>query len=125
MFEEIFEFVDQETFKKYFRLTIVVCAYLIFRKYYSQWAGKKQTERQMAEDAKEKAEKPEREEREKEERAKQLEAESKQFGWGKKTRRSVKTTEAALEEIIQEQRQRNQTSYDAQEDADIEDLLED
>ncbi|EGW34398.1 uncharacterized protein SPAPADRAFT_59831 [Spathaspora passalidarum NRRL Y-27907] len=124
MFEEIFEFVDKETFTKYFRLTIVVCAYLIFRKYYSQWAAKKQTERQMADDEKEKAEKPERERKAREEQAQQLEAEAKQFGWGKKTRRTVKTTEAALDQIIQEQRQRNQTSYDAQEDADIEDLLE-
>ncbi|KAG7663296.1 uncharacterized protein J8A68_003210 [[Candida] subhashii] len=125
MFEEIFEFIDKDTFTKYFRLTIVVCAYIIFRKYYSQWAAKKQTETQMAIDEKEKAEKPERDRREQEELEERLEAESKQFGWGKKTRKNVKITQAVLEQIAQEQRERHQTSYDAQEDADIEDLLED
>lgn len=125
MFEEIFELVDRDTFTKYFRLTIVVCAYIIFRKYYSQWAANRQQKTQIEADEREKAEKPEKERREREELEKRLEDESKQFGWGKKTRKNIKITEAVLDQIAQEQRQRQQTAYDAQEDADIEDLLED
>lgn len=54
-----------------------------------------------------------------------LEKEANEFGWGKKTRKNVKTTQAVLEQLAEETRQRHQSAYDAQEDADIEDLLED
>ena len=110
-FDEIFDYVDRDTFFQYFRLTLVVCTYLIFRKYYSSWAIKKQTATQLEQDKREQSEKSERE--------------AKEFGWGKKTRNNVKLTEAVLAEYSEQQRQRNQTSYDAQEDADIDDLLED
>ncbi|MCP8716283.1 MAG: hypothetical protein M5E90_02570 [Asgard group archaeon] len=124
-FDEIFDYVEKDLFYKYFRLFLVVCTYLIFRKYYSSWAAKKQTQTQFAEDERELAEKSEREAREKKQNFDKLNDEAKEFGWGKKTRQNVKLTEALLEEYVAEQRQRKQTAYDAQEDADIEDLLED
>ena len=49
-FDEIFDYVDRDTFFQYFRLTLVVCTYLIFRKYYSSWAIKKQTATQLEQD---------------------------------------------------------------------------
>ncbi|KAI5950735.1 hypothetical protein KGF54_003809 [Candida jiufengensis] len=124
-FEKIYEYVDKDTFQKYFRLTIVICAYLIFRKYYSQWASKKQNENQLKQDEQEKLEKPAKEAKAQEEIAENLEKEANEFGWGKKTRKNVKITEAVLEQIATETRQRHQTAYNAQEDHDIEDLLED
>lgn len=124
-FEEIYEYIEKDTFLKYFRLAIVICAYLIFRKYYSQWAAKKQSEYQQKLDEKEKAEKPARDAEAQRQLEESLEKEANEFGWGKKTRKNVKTTQAVLEQLAEETRQRHQTAYDAQEDADIEDLLED
>ncbi len=49
---------------QYFRLTLVVCTYLIFRKYYSSWAIKKQTATQLEQDKREQSEKSEREAKE-------------------------------------------------------------
>lgn len=124
-FDEIFDYVDRDTFFQYFRLTLVVCTYLIFRKYYSSWAIKKQTATQLEQDKREQSEKSEREAKESIEKFDTISNEAKEFGWGKKTRNNVKLTEAVLAEYSEQQRQRNQTSYDAQEDADIDDLLED
>ncbi|KAI5966720.1 uncharacterized protein KGF55_000129 [Candida pseudojiufengensis] len=124
-FEEIYDYVERDTFKKYFRLTIVLCAYFIFRKYYSQWASRKQTEHQLKQDEQEKLAKPLKEAEAQQQIEEKLEKEANEFGWGKKTRKNVKITEAVLEQIAAETRQRHQTAYNAQEDADIEDLLED
>ncbi|EMG48503.1 PGA2 Processing of GAS1 and ALP protein 2 [Candida maltosa Xu316] len=124
-FDEIYDYVEKDTFMKYFRLFLVVCTYLIFRKYYSSWAVKKQTQAQYAQDERELAEKSARDAREKKETIEKIETEAQEFGWGKKTRNNVKLTEAVLQEYAAQQRQRNQSAYDAQEDVDIEDLLED
>ncbi|EDK41924.1 hypothetical protein LELG_00102 [Lodderomyces elongisporus NRRL YB-4239] len=124
-FEEIYDYVEKDTFKRYFRLAIFIFAYLIFRKYYSQWAGKRQTEHQLRIDAEEKAKKAEREAEAQREIDEKLNKEAQEFGWGKKTRKNVKVTEMVLEQIALETRQRHQSAFDAQEDADIEDLLED
>ncbi|KAI3403827.2 hypothetical protein KGF56_003387 [Candida oxycetoniae] len=124
-FDEIYDYVEKDTFKKYFRLAVVIFAYLIFRKLYSQWASKKQTDYQLRLDAQEKKLKAERDEKERLEAENKLNKEASEFGWGKKTRKNVKVTELVLEQMAQETRQRHQTSYDAQEDADIDDLLED
>lgn len=125
MFEFIFDYVDKESFTKYLRLTVVVGFYLIFRQYYSKWAQSKAVKRQVDEDNIEKAEKPEKERLEKLAQQEELIKESKAFGWGKKTRNTVKLQQAQLEEQLSEVRERNQSSYDAQEDHDIEELLED
>ncbi|KAK6460560.1 hypothetical protein DFJ63DRAFT_320729 [Scheffersomyces coipomensis] len=120
----IFKYLDEGDFYKYLRLSIVVCAYLIFRKYYSKWAGNKQANDQFAQDKKELEAKPEKDRIAREEAERKLEEESKTFGWGKQTRKNVKSTQAFLEEQIEEQRQRHQTAYDAAEDHDIEYLLD-
>ncbi|CAK9436433.1 uncharacterized protein LODBEIA_P09910 [Lodderomyces beijingensis] len=124
-FDEIYDYVEKDTFKRYFRLAIFIFAYLIFRKYYAQWAGKRQTEHQLQLDEQEKLERPQREAEAQAELESNLNKEANEFGWGKKTRKNVKLTQTVLEQIASETRQRHQTSYDAQEDADIEDLLED
>ncbi|KAG2733993.1 hypothetical protein G9P44_003518 [Scheffersomyces stipitis] len=125
MFEFIFEFVDREIFIKYFRLIVFVCAYLIIRQYYTKYATNKLAKKQFDDDERELALKPEKEKKQKEELQKKLDTEAKTFGWGKKTRKTVKHTEAILTEAAEELRQRNQTFYNAAEDHDIEDLLED
>lgn len=125
MFEFIFDYVDKESFIKYLRLTVVVGFYLIFRQYYSKWAQAKAVKRQVELDRIEKAEKPEKERLEKLAQQEELIKESNSFGWGKKTRNTVKLQQAQLEEQLSEIRERNQSSYDAQEDHDIEELLED
>ncbi|CAI5755556.1 unnamed protein product [Candida verbasci] len=124
-FDEIYDYVEKDTFIRYFRLSIFIFAYLVFRKYYSNWAAKKQSDHQARLDALEKENKPEQERIAKEQELELLESESKEFGWGKKTRRNVKVTEHVLNDIAAEQNLRNQSFYNAQEDADIEELLED
>lgn len=125
MFEFIFDYVDRDSFTKYLRLTVFVAAYAIFRKYYSEWAKMKQVKRQLEMDKIEQAEKPEKDRKKKLEDDKKLAEEAATFGWGKKTRKNVKLTEAKIQESMQELRERHQSAYDAQEDHDIEDLLED
>ncbi|CAH2353432.1 processing of GAS1 and ALP protein 2 [[Candida] railenensis] len=125
MFEFIYDYVEKDTFTKYLRLVIFVAAYVIFRNYYSEWAKMKQVKRQIALDEQEKLDKPEKERKEKEAQAAKLKAEAATFGWGKKTRKNVKLVERELAESATTLRERHQTSYDAQEDHDIEDLLED
>lgn len=125
MFEFIYDYVERETFIKYFRLTVVVSVYILARKLYSNFAKDALIKRQIAIDEKEKLEKPAKEQAKLEEREKKLEAEAKSFGWGKKTRRNVKLQEKVLNDTIDELRFREQGAYDAAEDHDIEDLLED
>lgn len=125
MFEAIFNYIEREDFIKYLRLSIIVFVYVIFRQYYSNYAKAQQTKRQLLMDEKEKKEKPEREKKERLEKEKLLEKEAASFGWGKKTRKDVKTKQTILEDQLSELRERHQTVYDAAEDHDIEDLLED
>ncbi|KAK6456493.1 uncharacterized protein RJT20DRAFT_135245 [Scheffersomyces xylosifermentans] len=115
---------DRDSFIKYLRLVVFVCFYLIARQYYTKYATEKLAQKQHAEDQREAALKPEKEKREKEELEEKLRKEAKTFGWGKRTRKNVKNTEATLQEAAEELRQRHQTAYDAAEDHDIEDLLE-
>ena len=65
-------------------MTLVVCTYLIFRKYYSSWAIKKQTATQLEQDKREQSEKSEREAKESKEKFDTISNEAKEFGWGKK-----------------------------------------
>lgn len=125
MFEFIFDYVEKDTFYKYFRLLIFVTLYILFRKYYSEWAKHKQIKRQLEIDEKEKLEKPGKEREEKLEAEQALQREAASFGWGKKTRKNVKLQESILTQEADELRERHQTAYDAAEDHDIEDLLED
>lgn len=125
MFQLIYDYFPKEDVQKYIRLVIFVGCYFFFRKYYTNWARKKQLERQLADDAKEKAEKPEKDRKEKEDLEQKLSNETKSFGWGKKTRAREKKKQAIVEQILDEERARYQSAYDAQEDHDIEDLLED
>ncbi|CAK7894852.1 processing of GAS1 and ALP protein 2 [[Candida] anglica] len=125
MFEFIFDYVERESFTKYLRLIIFIATYIIFRKYYSDWAKMKQVKRQIEQDNKEKEEKPEKDRKKRAEIEEKLTQEAATFGWGKKTRKNVKLSQSILEEQATELRERHQTAYDAQEDHDIEDLLED
>lgn len=124
-FAFIYRYVDEEDFKQYLRLTIFVCFYLFFRSVYSNYAQQKQIRQQLIDDEKEKKEKPQREADAKQAKTDELEQEAQSFGWGKKTRRDVKNKQAVFEEQVETLRHRNQSTYDAAEDNDIEDLLED
>lgn len=125
MFEIIFEYVEEDKFYKYFRLLIIVGMYMFFRRIYTEYAKQSQIKRQIAIDEQEKLEKPAKEERERAEKKEALESEAASFGWGKKTRKNVKLQETILQQESEDLRQRYQSSYDAAEDHDIEDLLED
>ncbi|KAL7665127.1 Processing of GAS1 and ALP protein 2 [[Candida] zeylanoides] len=125
MFEVIFDYVERDDFFKYLRLTVLVAAYVIVRKYYSQWASYKQVKRQIEIAKREREAKPEKDRAAREALEASLAQESQTFGWGKKTRESVKLSANLLEAEAADLRQRHQTAYDAAEDHDIEDLLED
>lgn len=125
MFEFIFDYVEQDKFYKYFRLLVIVGMYLLCRNIYSEYAKQSQIKRQLEIDEKEKLEKPAKEKLEKAQKEESLEKDAAAFGWGKNTRKNVKLQESILEQNTEELRQRNQSAYDAAEDHDIEDLLED
>lgn len=125
MFEFIYNYAEKEAVIKYLRLVIVVSFYLIFRQYYSTWAQKKYINDQVAKDEQEKLTKPERDEAARIAQEESLKKEAASFGWGKKTRNNVNTQQAILQDQLDVIRQRNQTAYDAAEDHDIEDLLQD
>lgn len=124
-FDIIFDYVDKESFIKYFRLIVVVCGYIILRGIYQSYANKYHVKRQVAMDEKEKLEKPIKEAEEKKKQEESLKKEAETFGWGKKTRRDNKLKEAYIETQFNDLRQRHQSAYDAAEDHDIDDLLED
>lgn len=124
MFESLYSYLEKDEVTKYLRLVIVVSCYLMFRGVYTKWAGQKQIQRQVEQDKREKAEKPERELAEREALREKLENEAASLGWGKKTRQNIKVSQQVLEQEANILRERHQTSYDAAEDHDIEDLLE-
>lgn len=122
----IYEYVDKDTFKKYFRLVIIVCIYVFVRGYYSTYAKQRQIRRQLDLDSKEK-ERAASKEASLDDAKKELEDVDEKnlgFGWGKATRRKVKTQEKVMQITEEEVRKRKQTAYDAAEDHDIDHLLE-
>ncbi|PVH17094.1 uncharacterized protein CXQ87_004655 [Candidozyma duobushaemuli] len=124
IFNFIYKYVDEEQFKKYFRLIIIVCVYLFFRTWYTNWAKTKEIARRIEEDNRlAEARKSERE-AEATEKFESLDNEAATFGWGKATRRNVKRQEHVLNEAAEQLRAAEQSTYDAAEDHDIEDLLE-
>jgi len=125
MFEFIYEYVERETFIKYFRLGIFVAVYILARGYYSEWAKNRAVKKQIQDDEREKLEAPAKKQKELEESAEKLNAEAQTFGWGKKTRKNVKLQQQILQQTLDEMSTAQQTAYDAAEDHDIEDLLED
>lgn len=125
MFEFVYNYVEPEKFKQYFRLFLFIVVYIMFRGYYSNWAKQRQVKAQLEQDKREAEEKPERERQEREAQLQKIEEEAQLFGWGKQTRSKAKRNEAILQEAVAELRERNQLAYDAAEDHDIEDLLED
>lgn len=124
IFEFMYNYVDQDNFKKYFRLIMIVCVYLFMRTWYTNFAKQKEIQRKLEEDKLYKEEKAKREQEEKEQKIENVEQEAQSFGWGKTTRRNVKRQEQILEEKIKEVNEANQSAYDAAEDHDIDDLLE-
>ncbi|KAM9906464.1 hypothetical protein OXX69_006791 [Metschnikowia pulcherrima] len=123
--EFIYDYVEKDSFQKYLRLTMIVCIYIFIRGCYSTWAKQKHIKTQLEIDRKEKQMDDERKEREEVEKIEQLDAEATTFGWGKATRRNVKRQEKVLQDTAEELRERHQGDYDAAEDHDIDDLLED
>lgn len=125
IFNFIYNYIDQDQFKKYFRLVVIVCVYLFFRTWYTNWAKTKEIARRIEEDNKKAQTRKEEKEAEANEKFEKLDEESKTFGWGKATRRNVKRQEHLLNEAAETIQALEQSAYDAAEDHDIEDLLED
>ena len=119
----LYDYVDRDTLVKYIRLAACVSFYLILRKYYSSWIEKKQIQRQMEKDKKDKEEEPMRKEQMKTQKKESLEKEAKSFGWGKKTRKTVKNQEIKLEELADDLQLGREAGFNANEDRDIENLL--
>ncbi|SGZ52728.1 CIC11C00000003894 [Sungouiella intermedia] len=99
-FQFIYNYVDQDTFTKYLRLTIIVCIYIFLRGYYSNWSKQRQVKNQIDLDNKLKAEEKKREEQKEEEKLENLDNEAKSFGWGKATRRNVKRQEKICKMLL-------------------------
>lgn len=125
IFNFVYNYVDESQFKKYFRLVVVVCVYIFFRTWYTNWAKTKEIARRIEEDNRLAETKQEREDNEVKEKFEKLDNEAATFGWGKATRRNVKRQEHILTEAAERIRDLEQSAYDAAEDHDIEDLLED
>ena len=64
-------------------MTLVVCTYLIFRKYYSSWAIKKQTATQLEQDKENNLKNLKEKLKESKEKFDTISNEAKEFGWGK------------------------------------------
>lgn len=103
---------------------IIVCVYLFFRTWYTNWAKTKEIADRIAEDNRLAEEKKNQKETETTEKFEELDKEASTFGWGKATRRNVKRQEHVLNEAAERLREQEQSTYDAAEDHDIEDLLE-
>lgn len=124
IFNFIYKYVDEEQFKKYFRLIIIVCVYLFFRTWYTNWAKTKEIARRIEEDNRLAEARKNEKEAEATEKFELLDNDAATFGWGKATRRNVKRQEHVLNEAAEQLRAAEQSTYDAAEDHDIEDLLE-
>lgn len=124
IFNFVYDYVEKDKLTKYLRLVIVVCVYIFLRSYYSNWAKTKYVKDQLALDKKEKEEEKEKKLDESRNKIEKLDAEASGFGWGKATRRKVKTLEIVVNETMAKLSEREQSAYDAAEDHDIEDLLE-
>lgn len=117
--------ITRESIQNYIRLVVLVACYILARGYYTNWSKTRQVARQLALEKKAKE---------------QQEAEKKQgtsldegtvdpeavlsFGWGKKTASIQKKRQQAVNKLAHQVRERQQTAFDAAEDHDIEDLLE-
>lgn len=77
----------------------------------------------MEKDKKDKEEEPMRKEQLKAQKQESLEKEASSFGWGKKTRKNVKTQESKLEELADELQLGREAGFNPNEDRDIENLL--
>lgn len=124
-FAFVYNYVDKDTLHKYLRLTIIVCLYVFLRSYYSNYAKQKEIQRKIDEDKREKELEKEKAKTEEAETLSKLDDEAQTFGWGKATRRTVKRQSAALKQQAEDLREYHQSAYDAAEDHDIDDLLED
>lgn len=122
--EFIYDYADKESVHKYLRLTIIVCMYIFVRSIYSNWAKQKAIRNQLEQDKREKEQDAERKEQESTQKMEKLDQEAETFGWGKATRRNVKKQEQRLQATAEELQERYQGGYDAAEDHDIDDLLE-
>lgn len=124
IFEFIYNYVDKDDFKKYFRLIVIVCVYIFARSWYTNFAKTREIRKKLEEDNLLQLKRENNEIEPKDQSYEELELGAQSFGWGKTTRRNVKRQEQILEEKLLELTQAQQTAYNAAEDHDIDDLLE-
>lgn len=127
MWENILPELTRESLQKYIRLVVLVACYVLARGYYTNWSKTRQVAQQLARDKKAKQDMLDG-------KAPAVEAQPvpkvdpetvAAFGWGKKTASQQKQREQVVSKLAEQVRQRQQSLYDAAEDHDIEDLLED
>lgn len=123
-FAFIYKYVEKEKFTKYFRLFIFICLYIFVRTYYLNWSKQREVRKRLEQDKIDKELEPERLAKAEAAESEKLELEAQLFGWGKATRRKVKAQESFLQKQADDLRMANQSAYDAQEDHDIDYLLE-
>lgn len=115
-YNQLYNSIATLDYKHTLRLTIIICAYVLFRGIASRELTKREINRKIQQDNQDKADKLVDKVDEKEI------AEASAFGWGKKTRKRVARQQKMLEEKLDELKEKGGWDH---EDDDIADLLED
>lgn len=126
LYAELFTDLD---YKKWLRLVIIVGGYILIRNLAQRELAKRKLASQLKADEKLKIKNNTKQYLEDPEDVSQSKAVTSSFGWGNRTRQRVKQQEKAFEEAVEKlkEQQEREAKYGigADEDADIQDLLED
>ncbi|GME74416.1 unnamed protein product [[Candida] boidinii] len=118
------EIVEEFNIYHFFRLVIIICGYIFLRQRVSAELKRRQLKKQIDDDKKAREDdlidRPEDFEE-----VTGVEASDKAWGWGKSTRRKVRSQQKIFEEEIEKAALRSQNNFDDDSDDDIKDLLED
>lgn len=128
MLEGVFIDLSRESLQKFIRLVMIMACYVLARGYYTNWSKTRQVAKQIARDKQNQQARIDVKLAESMEDSKcelMSEKEVVSFGWGKKTLQIQKEKEKKVKKLAEQVLQKNQTQYDAAEDHDIENLLQD
>ncbi|CCE63679.1 hypothetical protein TPHA_0F01970 [Tetrapisispora phaffii CBS 4417] len=131
MFEFVNELIAGFSYEKFMRLVIILGGYILIRNLAQRELAKRKLSAQLRDDRKFKSEKNTEQyledPKEEEKKEKELEeAAASSFGWGNKTRLRVKKQQKSFEKAVDRLQQQQQNALSIEdEDADIQELLED
>lgn len=118
------DIVEDFSISHFFRLVIIICGYIFLRQRVSAELKRRQLKKQIEDDKKAREagliDRPEDLQE-----VTGVEASDKAWGWGKSTRRRVRSQQKIFEEEIEKSALRAQNNVDDDSDDDIKDLLED